>query len=1009
MRAAQKTGRRIAAAVLCLVMALSMTGGASLGEASSSGGGETLCNHVHDATCGYAAPSLGTPCDRACTDINGDGTVDHVPGCAYVPASAGSPCTHEHDESCGGLPDEADPEPTEDPVPTESPEDPDGGADGGPAEGDERPGGLPEQDGPTADGEPSIDGEEEEPGGEDDGIAPIALSEVSVTVKQSAGTDTTEIETGTALNWEYNQVWKLDISAGFNGVSGARQVKISVAPGLRIVDYYNGESSNFTQVATSLSESMTALQGQGYTPPQSYDTVTYTVSDSAATVTVDLNLAVDTVLWPKIDGWTIENAIRVEITGGGDAQTRTAQVTVNRGTAAVETSWNQLYCSDSNNSVPGEANKDFRMKIMQVATNLHDSALGMYYKKLTLTVPLPQVQGDGGAYAKYIRVETAPNKPPASADENPTDHTVTFTWNNLYVPAGSNLTVTPYFQWEAAQTDGATVKFSDPSKFSVQATAYQASSDQIKYGASNTLTDTFTVRGNVHVTVTGRNRSRGIYNYGNTEQVYQLGQFHVRNDGFGDTGDLTLTFTYPTEVAHVTAQRIPLKAGGVVKSLRYETNSSSGEQAADINDKYYYRTGTYQSYLVMAPEGEYFTSVTATVDGYGPQYVGYNSSAPESPNNGCVTYGTMARGDTIGRYTATLSISSGSGISSEGEFTTNIQKDTKATTQMKVEPAGNLFTFQEEKTNKVQLGIEESARTVSFSGYISATDYPYTNNQVVDRPVIYIRLPNAIEVKNVALYSSQTDYNGAVYGEDSLIGSGSYTFSGPEDRGGDGYHVYKIEFNDDNSYSGAIGCFNGQLGQTRLRLDFDMVADVKTEDVILKMCDTVFVGYADGSAIESSGSLASNQKQDTHNVDGDGDTGEYFSTMTDTEAHRLELEAPRIGLTFNSYAKLSTEGPENYKNFKVPDDNVESLTANGHIMYITGETLAMEDAGIDFRFTAENKTGAALTIDSSTLGKEDFFYYIPVPKEGDIWDAHIQDKPFDLSLTLGGKVQVSQT
>ena len=59
------------------------------------------CSHVHDETCGYAEALAEVPCDMACTDMDGDGVVDHGEGCAYQPAVEGSPCTHVHDETCG--------------------------------------------------------------------------------------------------------------------------------------------------------------------------------------------------------------------------------------------------------------------------------------------------------------------------------------------------------------------------------------------------------------------------------------------------------------------------------------------------------------------------------------------------------------------------------------------------------------------------------------------------------------------------------------------------------------------------------------------------------------------------------------------------------------------------------------------------------------------------------------------------------------------------------------------
>lgn len=64
----------------------------------------TPCNHVHDDSCGYKEAVAEIPCDKECTDLDGDGVIDHVEGCAYTPAVEGSPCNHQHDESCGYTP-----------------------------------------------------------------------------------------------------------------------------------------------------------------------------------------------------------------------------------------------------------------------------------------------------------------------------------------------------------------------------------------------------------------------------------------------------------------------------------------------------------------------------------------------------------------------------------------------------------------------------------------------------------------------------------------------------------------------------------------------------------------------------------------------------------------------------------------------------------------------------------------------------------------------------------------
>ena len=51
------------------------------------------CTHEHDANCGYIEAKKEVPCDKGCTDTDGDGDIDHAPDCAYQPAVEGQECT----------------------------------------------------------------------------------------------------------------------------------------------------------------------------------------------------------------------------------------------------------------------------------------------------------------------------------------------------------------------------------------------------------------------------------------------------------------------------------------------------------------------------------------------------------------------------------------------------------------------------------------------------------------------------------------------------------------------------------------------------------------------------------------------------------------------------------------------------------------------------------------------------------------------------------------------------
>ena len=86
----------------------------SCGYAEPSEGSPCTFVHEHDESCGYAAPSEGSPCtfvhehDESCgyDETTEEGCTfvhEHNESCGYAAPSEGSPCTfvHEHDETCG--------------------------------------------------------------------------------------------------------------------------------------------------------------------------------------------------------------------------------------------------------------------------------------------------------------------------------------------------------------------------------------------------------------------------------------------------------------------------------------------------------------------------------------------------------------------------------------------------------------------------------------------------------------------------------------------------------------------------------------------------------------------------------------------------------------------------------------------------------------------------------------------------------------------------------------------
>lgn len=82
--------------VLCMVFTMVPTAAFAADPGAADSG---LCAHhtQHDESCGYAPAQEATegtaeiPCDKDCTDTDGDGEIDHAEDCAYTPATEGTP------------------------------------------------------------------------------------------------------------------------------------------------------------------------------------------------------------------------------------------------------------------------------------------------------------------------------------------------------------------------------------------------------------------------------------------------------------------------------------------------------------------------------------------------------------------------------------------------------------------------------------------------------------------------------------------------------------------------------------------------------------------------------------------------------------------------------------------------------------------------------------------------------------------------------------------------------
>ena len=188
-----------------------------------------------------------------------------------------------------------------------------------------------------------------------------------------------------------------------------------------------------------------------------------------------------------------------------------------------------------------------------------------------------------------------------------------------------------------------------------------------------------------------------------------------------------------------------------------------------------------------------------------------------------------------------------------------------------------------------------------------------------------------------------------------------------DDTTATGYKMYKITFTDKNNPA-KVGWFGPELGQYQVGISFDMEIAKDADAMTLDMRDCVRFKSASLKSTSNNGTLAQYQVMD--------DGVRYSTFNVNAQGTKLSVVAARLGLTFTFGARMTEKGSEaefdatKYSNFEV-DKNTVYLKDADHV--------------VDLLFTLKNETGREF----SEADAQAFYYFIPVPKKGEIGRAHV--------------------
>ena len=607
---------------------------------------------------------------------------------------------------------------------------------------------------------------------------------------------------------------------------------------------------------------------------------------------------------------------------------------------------------------------------------------------------------------------------------NDTNHTVTLTWENLYLEYGQDY-FTPYFKWtsDCDVTTTNAVKWDSDSILNTGKTApgcyegktpttgaasavggtitWQDGSTWYLYNGDCT-TFSFTAQAGESMSVTGKANDQPIYNNYASDRniIYYLGQFHVVNQGGAASANKTVEFTYAnSDKIGVTAQKIPASTGNTVE-VWYTTTKNPSEQKYSGHLTSSGGFVTFTAQMAGLDEGEYFTKIKANVGSYEKDYVGYVASRAQDPTSGyATTFGKLLTADeaTYSNFASMKMYDTALGDSTakSDNYTVKVT-NTRGEIPLAMEQAYKKGTL--ERLPILSKTSATAGETITFNGLLSSSAYPYSSNNIMTDPVIYIRLPEKITVKNLQLYQEAGRMADKVFLFDAVTETVKPTrtpisgtleeVSAPaataDGATGTAYKLYKITFNNGEK----VGWFTDTLGQYQIGISFDMEIAKDADAMTLDMRDCVRMRSKTLNAITDTGTLSQYLAADTYDMDGNGNTVEKFVTFNVNAAGtKLSVVAARLGLTFTFGARMTEKGSKAefdatmYSNFEVDKNTVYLKDAN-HV--------------VDMLFTLKNETGREFSAEDAHA----FYYFIPVPETGDLWDSHMQDQPFEFHMSL---------
>lgn len=769
-------------------------------------------------------------------------------------------------------------------------------------------------------------------------------------------------------SWKYNEVKRLSIQGNVEGLdTKSRYVKVTLPLGMKfsgdVNKYIDGKTVVDIDVSGYRQESITANDDSfTYTPDNG--TVIFKLADNVTNFSLELLVAVDAMFWSTVDGVRAHDksnsAIEVSV---GDKDNNISRVLDEVTVEGV--TWDRYFDATFNSNLfPGVKAKVDVISSLDYIQNV----VKRLYKKIIVKSEIPYYEIDEGDEKVKVYADLSDIKVTRGGTYRIEDGYIIFEWENVYLDMLNHLY---YVNFEdKGYTEDKKVMF-DFGEIYVQD---YFSSEMIKVREFTKKYRTLKPSGSEQIVNNPVSRKVYLDPYlVNDEVLSHFGGINLKNEGeetktkavrmifpYGDSSKVGVkTVNFPTLESPMDIQvEYTLWEKGTGKEYSNIVTLKKGS-----TKRYSFRVTEAAKLIDSSLNGKelYFKSISYTL---GKLPIAYNNGEGYSPHASSL-WGKLLDGASVGEtYETKYYIDT---IEDDGSVIQGDEKVIRTIIDDKGESSGGILKFGFYGMDGQKVNTMVAGEKFVMKGELRPADYPYFSTTYFTAPIIRVRLPRGFNIEEsmskVLLWENgvnrEVDFQIINKTNPRVLSDGSL--------------VYDIKMSN-NDYG--AGFFNEKLECVN-NLTVEIVVDVSkaAKTTAINVRDTLYIDD-ENIEVKGSGSWDGHFVFDRADVDGDGSTTDKLATTK--EDNILNVSSNSNWLEVDVSASLN-DGPY----------GADSLAIRN-----LDDTVKIK---VDINNTNEG-----------VVRKDDFYYYIPVPKKGLEYGNLIKDdaESFDFNLNLKEQIKV---